>query len=276
MPLTDPSGSGLILAVGLQSRRVSQIEESDSVLASAMLLLGSAKLIDRPAILAELPHADFGETVASLNPYGQMRISTDTFDATLSPSFSAQVPPAVSEILLLGVDAHDTVMQTALGLLRMGKSVTVATDAVGSRRALDKRVALARLAERGAEIVTVEMILYEWLGSVNAHNFSTIAALIAKTRAKAKRVRPAAMDTGSNRKDFDLRQEPDGAPIEIGTLLRRTRMARGYTLNEVSVRSRCSQSQLSKIENNKALPSLPLLQRLSDVLGKDIKSFLGR
>lgn len=54
-------------------------------------------------------------------------------------------------------------MQTALGLLAAGRRGCPARDAVGSRVAENKETAIRRLERDGAEIVTTEMVLFEWL-----------------------------------------------------------------------------------------------------------------
>ena len=56
----------------------------------------------------------------------------------------------------------------------------------------------------------------------------------------------------------------------LGTRLRLARQMRGLTLKALSDEAGCSESLLSKIENGKASPSLPMLHRLVEVLGVNI------
>lgn len=56
----------------------------------------------------------------------------------------------------------------------------------------------------------------------------------------------------------------------LGTRLRFARQTRGLTLKALADEASCSESLLSKIENGKASPSLPLLHRLVKVLGTNI------
>src|SRR5262245_20058464 len=56
----------------------------------------------------------------------------------------------------------------------------------------------------------------------------------------------------------------------VGVKLRLARQTKGLTLKELALRSRCSESLLSKAENGKALPSLPLIHRLVRVLETNI------
>lgn len=56
----------------------------------------------------------------------------------------------------------------------------------------------------------------------------------------------------------------------LGTRLRLARQTRGLTLKALADEANCSESLLSKIENGKASPSLPMLHRLVKVLGTNI------
>ncbi|UVK54792.1 cupin domain-containing protein [Mesorhizobium sp. AR02] len=56
----------------------------------------------------------------------------------------------------------------------------------------------------------------------------------------------------------------------LGTRLRLARQMRGMTLKTLAAGANCSESLLSKIENGKASPSLPMLHRLVEVLDTNI------
>lgn len=59
-------------------------------------------------------------------------------------------------------------------------------------------------------------------------------------------------------------------PIRLGARLKLARQTRGLTLKALALEADCSESLLSKIENGKASPSLPMLHRLVGVLGTNI------
>ncbi len=100
-----------------------------------------------------------------------------TFDACRSPEFLLRAP-ADRTMIIAGCEAHVCVLQTALGLIDRGRRVCVARDAIGSRRAESKEAAIARMARHGVEIVTVEMVVFEWLGTAEDPHFREAAALI--------------------------------------------------------------------------------------------------
>ena len=82
------------------------------------------------------------------------------------------------DIVLAGCETHVCVMQTALGLLDAGRRVCLVRDAVGSRRSESKETAISRLEKHGAEVVTTEMVAFEWLASAEHPRFRDIIRLI--------------------------------------------------------------------------------------------------
>lgn len=80
--------------------------------------------------------------------------------------------------MVSGCEAHVCVLQSALGLLAAGRRVYLVRDAVGSRRSESKETAIRRLERNGAEIVTTEMVLFEWLGTAADHRLHKVIDLI--------------------------------------------------------------------------------------------------
>jgi nicotinamidase-related amidase len=95
--------------------------------------------------------------------------------------------------LLAGCEAHICVLQTALGLLDAfaddeddddgpqaaePRSVWVVTDACASRSERNRDAAFDRLAAAGCELVTTEMVLYEWLGDAADARMRELLALV--------------------------------------------------------------------------------------------------
>jgi nicotinamidase-related amidase len=91
--------------------------------------------------------------------------------------------PAASEperrsIVLAGVEAHVCLLQTALDLLEEEWEVWVVTDACSSRTERNRDAAYDRLAVAGAELVTTEMVLFEWLRTAEHPHFKDVQAFI--------------------------------------------------------------------------------------------------
>jgi len=69
-------------------------------------------------------------------------------------------------------------LQTALQLLEDDFDVWVVTDACSSRTERNRDAAFDRLAGAGAELVTTEMVVFEWLRSAEHPQFKSVQALI--------------------------------------------------------------------------------------------------
>ena len=83
-----------------------------------------------------------------------------------------------SEVIVAGCETHVCVLQTALGLLDAGRLVYIVRDALGSRRTESKETAIRRMERNGPEVVTTEMVLFEWLGSADDSRLDNIIALV--------------------------------------------------------------------------------------------------
>jgi nicotinamidase-related amidase len=116
--------------------------------------------------------------VPPLAAYPQVVLAKTTFSATGDPGFAALLPAGASAVLLAGAEAHVCVLQTALGLLASGHRVVLVTDAIGSRDPADKAVAIERARQHGAEVVTSEMVLFEWLRDARHPKFREVQKLL--------------------------------------------------------------------------------------------------
>jgi muramoyltetrapeptide carboxypeptidase LdcA involved in peptidoglycan recycling len=70
------------------------------------------------------------------------------------------------------------VLQSALGFAQAGQHVAVVADATGSRRLENHEKALKRLRHNDIEVVTAEMVLFEWLGVAGTDEFRELSKLI--------------------------------------------------------------------------------------------------
>jgi nicotinamidase-related amidase len=91
---------------------------------------------------------------------------------------AAPAAPARESIVLAGCEAHVCLMQTALGLLEEELEVWVVTDACSSRSERNRDAAFDRLAGAGAELVTTEMVAFEWLRDARHPRFREVLTTI--------------------------------------------------------------------------------------------------
>lgn len=174
LPPIDAARSLLVL-VDIQARLVPAIAEAEAMVANARRLKDAAGLLGVPVLLTEQNPDALGATVRELS--GGETIAKMEFDVTRREGFLAHVPDG-AEVILAGCEAHICVLQTALGLMAAGHPVRIVRDAVGSRRNENREAALARLAAHGADIVTTEMVVFEWIGTAAHPRFREVVRLI--------------------------------------------------------------------------------------------------
>ena len=176
--LTLDRAESALLLIDFQSRLMPAIAEGAAVVANARRLLDAARLLDVPVVVTEQYAKGLGATVAELDPGPEGTVFHKTsFDACRMPDFLDRLPQGRA-LVVAGCETHVCVMQTALGLLDAGRRVFLVRDAVGSRRAESKEAALRRLERHGAEIVTTEMVIFEWLERVEHPRFRDALALV--------------------------------------------------------------------------------------------------
>jgi nicotinamidase-related amidase len=165
------------LVIDFQSRLMPAIDDAAAVVANARRLLDAAELLGVPMLFTEQNADGLGPTMPELRAPAAGLFHKMTFDACGMPGF-LDVLPAGRDLVVAGCETHVCVLQTVLGLVAAGRQVYLARDAVGSRRAESKETAIRRLERNGAEIVTTEMVLFEWLRTADDPRLRRIIDLI--------------------------------------------------------------------------------------------------
>ena len=83
-----------------------------------------------------------------------------------------------SQVVIAGMEAHVCAMQAALGLTEHGYQCFFVHDATGSRRASDHSAAVERLRMNDVQIVTTEMVMFEWLKRADVPQFRELLAIV--------------------------------------------------------------------------------------------------
>lgn len=179
MPKTlqiNPNTSTLIM-IDFQGRLMPAIEDGESVLQHSLRLAKIAQLLQIPIIGTEQSPQSLGNNLESIQKFCTITISKEHFNAC-SDGLVEVLPTGRNQLVLVGCETHVCLMQTALGLLDREFDVAIVVDGVGSRRALDKELALQRLQSSGARLISSEMLAFEWLASTHNPHFKEILQLV--------------------------------------------------------------------------------------------------
>ncbi len=172
----DVSASTLVM-IDFQTKLMPAIEEAGSTIVNARRLIDAAAILGVPTLFTEQNATRLGPTVPELAPEPSRTFHKMTFDVCLDPDFLPLLTDGHA-LVVTGWEAHVCVLQTVLGLIGAGRRVFVVRDAIGSRRAESKEAALRRMEQHGADIVTTEMVVFEWLKTAEHPRFRETVALI--------------------------------------------------------------------------------------------------
>ena len=200
--LLDVDDSQLVL-VDYQARLMPSIHESQLVLANALRLARLAQLMDVPAWGTEENPAALGENAPELRALCRKTLAKMHFSAVADglgellrpaarpqqggnarslPKHLQKPQPQPGEgrntVVIAGCEAHVCLLQTALDLLDEEFDVWVVTDACSSQSERNRDAAFDRLAGAGAELVTTQMVAFEWLRTADHPSFREALALV--------------------------------------------------------------------------------------------------
>jgi nicotinamidase-related amidase len=197
--LLDPEDSQLVL-VDYQQRLMPALHDGAAALAHACRLAQVARVLAVPVFTTEQNPAGLGPTEEALRALVGPVLSKMDFSAAqaLLPRLRPAPKPAGGNarslprhlqkpaapaagrdtVVIAGCEAHVCLLQTALELLEEEFDVCVVTDACASRTERNRDAAFDRLAGAGAELVTTEMVIFEWLRSAEHPRFKEVLGWI--------------------------------------------------------------------------------------------------
>lgn len=174
--LIDARNSTL-LVVDVQGKLVPAISGWQALLDQVVWLIRVARRMEIPVLACEQYPQGLGPThpliVAEL-PAGCIAGKLH-FSAVAGACHGLDKGAGTGQFVVCGMETHVCVLQTVMELLAGGKQVFVVDEAVGSRRDSDKALALARMREAGAAIVSREMVAFEWLRKADSDLFRDIS-----------------------------------------------------------------------------------------------------
>ncbi len=178
----DASQCALIV-VDIQEKLLPPIVQKEQLLKNSQLLIRLAGILKIPTLMSTQYAKGLGETVpeiASLLPDVRAidKQAFSCFGSDVFCSMLKRLPGNRNTVLLCGMESHICVMQTALGALRDGYLVHVASDAVGSRTEWNWKIGLERMRDAGAIISSTEMMVYELMRSSGTPEFKELLPYI--------------------------------------------------------------------------------------------------
>jgi len=171
----------LLVLVDVQGNLAQAMHEREILLRNTAILVEGCRTLDLPVLWTEQIPAKMGPTVAGLQPLlkGLTPFEKSAFSCCQEAGFNELVAATGRHhVLVAGIESHVCVYQTALDLLVAGYTVDIVADAVSSRCASNKHIALGAMRTAGAGIKTTEMCLFEIMRTARHDKFRDILRLV--------------------------------------------------------------------------------------------------
>ena len=169
------------LVIDIQEKLFPVIAEKESLLTNCIKLLEGLSLLEIPTIFTQQYSKGLGSTI------GEIRARYPAFTYVEKSTFSCLDEPVYADylrrsgkvnVLIIGIESHVCVLQTAVDLQEKGYRPVVIADCIGSRQIAEKQIALNRFIQEGICVSTMESILFELMRTAAAAEFKAISKLI--------------------------------------------------------------------------------------------------
>lgn len=170
----------VLVVVDVQDKLLAKMPAAAELVVSVGFVLDAASLLGVPVRATEQYPKGLGPTTADIaRRLPQPAPPKTAFSCCGADGFVADLKTLGRDtVVLVGMETHVCVAQTAFDLIAAGFTVFVPVDAVSSRFDLDHTTALRRLERAGAVVTTAEAVAFEWVRDAAHPQFKAVSRLV--------------------------------------------------------------------------------------------------
>lgn len=175
------SEQSFLLVVDVQAQLAPRVDGGDQVIAKCAALMKAARLLELPIRVTEHCADRIGHSVPEISALTQPgEIVSKTHFCCIDETDAMSKFDAFNrkQAVIAGMEAHVCAMQAALGLAEHGYQCFFVQDASGSQRSSDHAAAIERLRMSDVQIVSTEMVMFEWLKRADAPEFRELLKIV--------------------------------------------------------------------------------------------------
>ncbi len=166
-----------LVLLNIQETLLATAFSARAVIENNKRLLKTANIFNIPVLLSEQSPSSMGPTLNEIKELLPLEniFPKDEFSALQNPECMAKIADlGKKQIILTGLEAHISVLQTAFDFKKAGYEVFVVGDAISSAFEPDYEAAKARIIANNIDIVTTEMVMCEWLTKSGTQAFKDL------------------------------------------------------------------------------------------------------
>ena len=181
-PLMNRNISQLLI-IDIQEKLLPTIHAVNGMIERTRFLIEAARVLQVPITLTEQYPKGLGPTESELRAHcgnASPVFAKTSFSCLRDEAIAAHLASFTDrrQLVVVGMEAHVCVLQTALDAHGHGYDVFVVGDAVSSRALSDSEAARRRLKAAGVTMVSAEMVFFEWLERSGTPEFKQLAPLL--------------------------------------------------------------------------------------------------
>lgn len=174
--------NSLLLIIDIQDKLVKAANNNDNMITNAAIMSEASNILSIPTIITEQYPKGLGNTIPTVK--NKLTFDAKYFEKT---SFSAIDNPEIlnsikdtnrKQIMIMGIETHICVSQTALALASQGYDIYIIEDACSSRSEYQHLAGINRMRDNNISIITTEIALFELLKDAKHPNFKEVQSLI--------------------------------------------------------------------------------------------------
>ena len=177
------ANKSMLLVVDLQEKLTPHVVDHQELTEYCAWLMELANTLEIPTLVSEHYPKGLGHTLSALKSHvAQENILEKVHFSCASESKCLEAIHGFGrkQIVIVGIEAHVCILQTAIELLEQDLDVFVVADAISSRALSDKQMALGRMRHVGVQIVTKEMVFFEWVHKAGTPQFKELSQRFLK------------------------------------------------------------------------------------------------
>ncbi|MCS6865527.1 MAG: isochorismatase family protein [Gemmataceae bacterium] len=182
--------NSVVVVIDIQDKLLVKIPTAPELIRNVGFLLDVAHTLQVPVRATEQYPQGLGPTHAEIARRLPPSIPAKTaFSCCGAEAFLEEIEMLRRPyVVLVGMETHVCVSQTAFDLLDAGLNVFLPVDALAARGRIDHDTALRRLEHAGAILTTAEAIAFEWMGDAKHPQFKAVSALVIARTANSNNV----------------------------------------------------------------------------------------
>jgi nicotinamidase-related amidase len=173
--------NALLVVIDIQGKLASLMYDKEKFYDNCVRMIQAARVLEIPVIWNEQLPDKLGQTIDKIKAEfeGQTPLIKSSFSCCGNPEFAERLKSGgKKQVILIGMESHVCVYQTAIDLIAKNYEVYPVIDAISSRFPVNRQLGFDAMKNLGCKLTSVEMSLFEMLREATGEKFKKIVRII--------------------------------------------------------------------------------------------------